>query len=51
MAVVVPVHDGWSFTQVGGGIGTQSMTLAQNHSHLRFVVQDREETLTDAIQV
>ena len=36
---------------VGGGIGTQPMTLAQNYAHLRFVVQDREETLGDAIQV
>ena len=36
---------------VGGGIGAQSMTLAQNHAHLRFVVQDREEVLQDALTV
>ena len=36
---------------VGGGIGSQSMTLAQNHSHLRLVVQDREPVVKDAIQV
>ncbi|EKM58628.1 uncharacterized protein PHACADRAFT_253095 [Phanerochaete carnosa HHB-10118-sp] len=35
---------------VGGGIGSQSMTLAQNHSHLRFVVQDRDPVVKDAVQ-
>ena len=35
---------------VGGGIGSQSMTLAQNYSHLRFVVQDREPVVKDAVQ-
>jgi hypothetical protein len=36
---------------VGGGIGSQSMTLAQNYSHLRFVIQDREPVLKDAVMV
>ncbi|EKM60006.1 uncharacterized protein PHACADRAFT_250851 [Phanerochaete carnosa HHB-10118-sp] len=35
---------------VGGGLGAQSMTLAQNYSHLRFVVQDREKIMEDAVQ-
>jgi len=35
---------------VGGGIGAQSMTLAQNYSHLRFAVQDREQVAKDAAQ-
>ena len=36
---------------VGGGIGSQSMTLAQNHSHLRFVIQDRDSVVEDAVVV
>ena len=36
---------------VGGGLGSQSMTLAQNFSHLRFVIQDREPVLKDTAQV
>jgi hypothetical protein len=36
---------------VGGGIGSQSMVLAKNHSHLRFIVQDREQVLKDAVSV
>ena len=36
---------------VGGGIGSLSMTLAQNHAHLRFIVQDREKVLEDAVKV
>lgn len=35
----------------GGRIGAQSMTLARNYSHLRFVVQDREQVVKDAVQV
>ena len=36
---------------VGGGIGAQSMTLAKNIEHLRFIVQDREPVLKDAVGV
>ncbi|GJE87401.1 hypothetical protein PsYK624_034840 [Phanerochaete sordida] len=35
---------------VGGGIGAQSMTLVQHFPHLRFVIQDRESTVEEAIQ-
>ncbi|EKM53055.1 uncharacterized protein PHACADRAFT_210782 [Phanerochaete carnosa HHB-10118-sp] len=35
---------------VGGGVGSQSMRLAQNFSHLRFVVQDREQIVKDAVE-
>ncbi|KAH9167779.1 S-adenosyl-L-methionine-dependent methyltransferase [Lactarius sanguifluus] len=33
---------------VGGGVGSQSLTLARRHPDLRFVVQDREAVLGDA---
>ncbi|KAI9463926.1 S-adenosyl-L-methionine-dependent methyltransferase [Russula earlei] len=33
---------------VGGGIGSQSMTLARHNPHLRFIVQDREAVIGDA---
>ena len=36
---------------VGGGIGSQSMTLAKNFPHLQIVVQDREQTVKDAVSV
>ena len=36
---------------VGGGVGAQSLTLANHHSHLRFVVQDRESVIGNAIEV
>ncbi|KAI0060099.1 S-adenosyl-L-methionine-dependent methyltransferase [Artomyces pyxidatus] len=35
---------------VGGGIGSQAMTLAQHHPHLKFVVQDRAPVVKDAVQ-
>ena len=36
---------------VGGGVGSQSFTLAKHHPQLRFVVQDRESVLGDAVEV
>ncbi len=36
---------------VGGGVGAQSFTLAKHHPQLRFVVQDRESVVDDAIEV
>jgi len=36
---------------VGGGVGAQSLTLALRHSHLRFVVQDRDSVVGDAVEV
>ncbi|KAI9450109.1 S-adenosyl-L-methionine-dependent methyltransferase [Lactarius psammicola] len=33
---------------VGGGVGSQSLTLARRHPNLRFVVQDREAVIGDA---
>lgn len=35
---------------VGGGIGSQSMTLAQTYSHLKFIIQDRQEVVQSARQ-
>lgn len=36
---------------VGGGIGGQSMTLAQQYPNLRLVIQDREPVVKDAVGV
>jgi tRNA G46 methylase TrmB len=36
---------------VGGGVGAQSFTLAKHHPQLRFVIQDRESVVGDAIEV
>ncbi|KAI0318584.1 S-adenosyl-L-methionine-dependent methyltransferase [Amylostereum chailletii] len=36
---------------VGGGVGAQCLTLAKNHPHLRFVVQDREPVVKEAVAV
>jgi len=36
---------------VGGGLGSQSLLLAKHHSQLRFVVQDREAVVRDAVEV
>ena len=36
---------------VGGGTGSQSLTLAQNYKHIRFIVQDREMVILDAVTV
>ncbi|KAI0278948.1 S-adenosyl-L-methionine-dependent methyltransferase [Russula aff. rugulosa BPL654] len=35
---------------VGGGVGAQSFTLAKHHPQLRFIVQDRESVVGDAIE-
>ena len=36
---------------VGGGVGKQSLTLATHQPQLRFVVQDRESVVGNAIEV
>ena len=36
---------------VGGGIGSQTVKIAQNNAHLRFVIQDREPVTKDAAVV
>ncbi|KAH9993413.1 O-methyltransferase [Russula vinacea] len=40
--------EGSLVVDVGGGVGSQSLTLAQHHPQLRFVIQDRESVLGDA---
>ena len=45
------LEKGTLIVDVGGGIGNQSMTLAENHSQLRFIIQDRELVLKDAAAV
>jgi hypothetical protein len=36
---------------VGGGVGSQSLVLATHFPQLRFVVQDREHVVGDAVEV
>lgn len=36
---------------VGGGVGSVSMTIAENVPHLRFIIQDREAVVKDATGV
>jgi hypothetical protein len=43
--------EGSLVVDVGGGVGSQSLTVASHHSQLRFVVQDRESVVGDAINV
>jgi tRNA G46 methylase TrmB len=43
--------EGSLVVDVGGGVGSQSLTLAKHHPQLRFVVQDRESVVGDAIEV
>ena len=43
--------DGSLVVDVGGGVGAQSLTLAQHHPQLRFAIQDRESVSGDAIDV
>ena len=43
--------EGSLVVDVGGGVGSQSLTLAQHHPQLRFVIQDRESVLEDATDV
>ena len=45
------IPQGGVLVDVGGGIGTESLTLAQFREHLVLVVQDREPVIQDAIKV
>ncbi|KAI0265261.1 S-adenosyl-L-methionine-dependent methyltransferase [Russula aff. rugulosa BPL654] len=42
--------EGSLIVDIGGGIGSKSLVLAQHHSQLRFVVQDREPVVRDAVE-
>jgi len=35
---------------VGGGVGSQSLVLALHHPHLRFIIQDRQGVVGDAVE-
>ncbi|KAF8467039.1 hypothetical protein DFH94DRAFT_301018 [Russula ochroleuca] len=41
--------EGSLVVDVGGGVGSQSLTLAKRYPQLRFLIQDRESVLGDAI--
>lgn len=43
--------EGSLVVDVGGGVGSQSLLLANHHPQLHFVVQDRESVVGDAIEV
>ena len=45
------IPEGSLVVDVGGGVGKQSLTLATHQPHLRFVVQDRESVVGDAVEV
>jgi hypothetical protein len=45
------LKEGAIIVDVGGGVGSQSMALAQHFSHLHFVLEDRQSVLNDAILV
>ena len=36
---------------VGGGVGSQTLTLAKKYQHLNFVIQDTEATKPNAVKV
>ena len=43
--------DGVVLVDVGGGIGSQSVLVAQAHPHIRVVVEDREQVVATAADV
>ena len=43
--------EGSLVVDVGGGVGSQSLTIATHQSHLRFVIQDRDAVVGDAVEV
>jgi hypothetical protein len=43
--------EGSLVVDVGGGVGSQTLLLALHHPHLRFIVQDRESVMGDAVEV
>ncbi|KAI0278934.1 O-methyltransferase [Russula aff. rugulosa BPL654] len=42
--------EGSLIVDVGGGVGSQSLVVAKDHPQLRFVVQDREAVVRDAVE-
>ncbi|KAI0266044.1 S-adenosyl-L-methionine-dependent methyltransferase, partial [Russula aff. rugulosa BPL654] len=42
--------EGSLIVDIGGGIGSKSIVLAQQYPQLRFVVQDREPVVRDAVE-
>ncbi|KAI0049516.1 S-adenosyl-L-methionine-dependent methyltransferase [Auriscalpium vulgare] len=44
------LSEGSLVVDVGGGIGAHSLTLAKNHPHLKFIVQDREAVVKNGLK-
>jgi hypothetical protein len=42
--------EGSLIVDIGGGVGTQSLVLSKHHPQLRFIVQDREPIVRDAVE-
>ncbi|KAH9988258.1 O-methyltransferase [Russula compacta] len=42
--------EGSLIVDVGGGVGSRTLTIATHYPHLRFVVQDREAVVADAVE-
>ena len=45
------IPEGSLVVDVGGGVGKRPLTLATHQPHLRFVFQDRESVVGDAVEV
>jgi len=45
------VNPNGTVVDVGGGVGTQSMILAQEYPNMKFVVQDLPTVIEDAKKV
>ena len=45
------IPEGSLVVDIGGGVGSQSLTLATHQPHLRLVVQDRGSVVGDAVEV
>jgi ubiquinone/menaquinone biosynthesis C-methylase UbiE len=45
------LKEGAIVVDVGGGVGSQCLALARHFAHLRFVLEDRESVLNDAVTV
>ena len=43
--------EGSVLVDIGGGIGATSIIVAENHPHIRVIVEDREQVISTAREV